>query len=200
VWRPCCSLWHFAEKQPAVKYTKLRGSPDPACNSWRASNVLCHHRQMDISVTYTYNLPPCPVVKIAYARPPSYLAESMDAFSAPPMHQWWGHTRPQPWADRPVAGSVLLRVCEKSRVRAPAGQANRTDDLWIFTEFMKQFGAENKLLKLTELFKVLSLSWLWGVGHQYYFSKMSRVCTEGWEDSWALKYEGKYSERKTLCS
>lgn len=48
-------LWR---KQPAVKSTKLRSSPDPAHNSWRASNVLCHHRQMDRSVSYTYNPPP----------------------------------------------------------------------------------------------------------------------------------------------
>lgn len=50
----------FCKKQPAVKSTKLRRSPDPAHDSWRASNVLCHHRQMDRSVTYTYNRPPPP--------------------------------------------------------------------------------------------------------------------------------------------
>lgn len=43
----------FYKKQPAVKSTKLRRSPDHAHDSWRASNVLCHLRQMDRSVTYT---------------------------------------------------------------------------------------------------------------------------------------------------
>lgn len=45
----------FYKKQPAVKSTKLRRSPDHAHDSWRASNVLCHLRQMDRSVTYTYD-------------------------------------------------------------------------------------------------------------------------------------------------
>lgn len=45
----------FYKKQPAVKSTKLRRSPDHAHDSWGVSNVLCHLRQMDRSVTYTYN-------------------------------------------------------------------------------------------------------------------------------------------------
>lgn len=45
----------FCKEQPAVKSTKLRRSPDHASDSWRASNVLCHHRQIDRSVTYTCN-------------------------------------------------------------------------------------------------------------------------------------------------
>lgn len=45
----------FYKKQATVKSTKLGRNPDHAHDSWRASNVLCHRRQMDRSMTYTYN-------------------------------------------------------------------------------------------------------------------------------------------------
>lgn len=110
----------LCRKHPAVKCAKLRRSPDPARNSWRASNVLCRHRQMDRSVTYTCN--PRSVGKITYERPPSYLTESVEAFSAPPLHKHREHARPQPPADWPLAGSVLCRGRERSSIAAPAGQ------------------------------------------------------------------------------
>lgn len=111
----------FYKEKPAVRSTKLRRSSGHSHDSWRASNVLCHCRQMDRSMTYTYN----PLQQsIQHTKTSFYLKGSMDAFPASHIHKYWGQGRLQP-----LAGFMSFRVCEKSRTAAPAGQANHTDDL-----------------------------------------------------------------------
>lgn len=124
-WDGCAVLLMLCRKQPAVKSAKLRKSPRPAYNSWRDSNMLCDHRQVNRSVTYTYN-PPSSQGNIR--KTSSLPSWRHGCFCAPPMHKKRGHARAQSQADWPLAGHVLCRVCEKSRLSAPAEQANCTDD------------------------------------------------------------------------